>query len=51
VFLSQVADGSYQSELTNGYKVPIVMRVNWTGASGYLQMFVMAVVLAILSCT
>ncbi|KAI0261570.1 major facilitator superfamily domain-containing protein [Russula aff. rugulosa BPL654] len=29
--------------------VPIVMRMNWTGASGYLQNFLMAVVLATLS--
>jgi len=29
--------------------VPIVLRMNWTGASGYLQNFVMAVVLATLS--
>ena len=31
-------------------KVPIVMRMDWTGASGYLQNFLMAVVLATLSC-
>lgn len=31
-------------------KVPIMLRMNWTGASGYLQNFVMAVVLATLSC-
>ena len=43
--------GSYQPELTNAFKVPIVLRMNWTGASGYLQNFVMAVVLATLSCT
>ncbi|KAI0291115.1 major facilitator superfamily domain-containing protein [Russula brevipes] len=30
-------------------KVPIVLRMNWTGASGYLQNFVMAVVLSTLS--
>ena len=32
-------------------KVPIILRMNWTGASGYLQCFFMAVVLATLSCT
>ena len=32
-------------------KVPIVLRMNWTGASGYIQNFLMAVVLATLSCT
>jgi hypothetical protein len=31
-------------------KVPIVLRMDWTGASGYLQSFLMAVVLANLSC-
>ena len=33
------------------FKVPIVLRMNWTGASGYIQNFLMAVVLATLSCT
>jgi hypothetical protein len=37
--------------LNNFFKVPIVLRMNWTGASGYLQNFVMAVILATLSCT
>ena len=32
-------------------KVPIVLRMDWTGASGYLQNFLMAVVLSTLSCT
>lgn len=32
-------------------KVPILFDLNWTGTSGYLQNFVMAVVLASLSCT
>ena len=36
---------------TDIFKVPIVMRMNWTGASGYIQNFLMAVVLATLSCT
>jgi hypothetical protein len=31
-------------------KVPIVLRMNWTGASGYLQSFLVSVVLATLSC-
>ena len=33
------------------FKVPIVLRMSWTGASGYIQNFLMAVVLATLSCT
>lgn len=32
-------------------KVPIVLRMDWTGASGYIQNFLMAVILATLSCT
>ena len=32
-------------------QVPIVLRVDWTGASGYLQQFAAALILATLSCT
>jgi hypothetical protein len=32
-------------------KVPIVLRMDWTAASGYIQNFLMAVVAATLSCT
>jgi hypothetical protein len=33
------------------FQVPIVLRTSWTGASAYLQQFVMSVVLTALSCT
>ena len=32
------------------FKVPIVLRMNWTGASGYIRNFLMAVVSATFSC-
>ena len=37
--------------LTFLFKVPILFDFNWTGTSGYLQYFFMAIVLASLSCT
>jgi len=43
--------GTRRSLLNIPFKVPIVLRMDWTGASGYLQNFMMAVVLATLSCT
>ena len=33
------------------FKVPILFDFNWTGTSGYIQYFFMAIVLASLSCT
>jgi hypothetical protein len=33
------------------FKAPILLRMSWTGASGYLQQFLTAIVLATLSCT
>ncbi|KAI9510085.1 major facilitator superfamily domain-containing protein [Russula earlei] len=39
----------YEINLCKPPVVPIVLRLNWTAASGYLQNFVMAVVLATLS--
>jgi hypothetical protein len=52
--VSPLAD-RYERQILTGinylFKVPILLRMNWTGASGYLQNFVMAVILATLSCT
>ena len=42
---------SFSTVFNLSLKVPIVLRMDWTGASGYLQNFLMAVVLASLSCT
>ena len=36
---------------TDTFKIPVVLRMNWTCASGFIQNFVMAVMLATLSCT
>jgi hypothetical protein len=33
------------------FKVPILFRLDWTGTSGYLQIFMTAVVTAGLTCT
>ena len=41
---------SFLIEFNIPFKVPVVLRMDWTGASGYLQNFVMAMVLASLSC-